>query len=570
LYESGLKFCPTDGAALRSRAGAGELIGEVIADRYLILRKIDEGGMGHVYLAEHVRMKRKSAVKVMNPRIAFDTAAVQRFVREAESASRVVHPNVATIFDFGETKDGLIYLAMEYVEGETLQSLIEQAGALPVARAAEILTQVADGLSEAHELGIIHRDLKPRNIMIGRARDGSDSAKIVDFGIAKAIDRDDSQITVFGSVVGTPDYMSPEQLGGSKIDARSDIYSLGLIVYNMLTGLMPFPRATSKDALISRLIDRPKALAQVRPEVEWPPRLQAVLDTALDVEPESRYATARQFASAFSDAIAGAPLSFEWVAGATPSVTTENAERTPTPIPAGSADAPPPSLSGEDVLRKIVESTPRPAAWLGGGESDATGSSKRRNRILVGVAGALVLAAAATYPLINSHESVTLGAVARTTPETTSSPKASRETTSAAGTVVPSGTPVVSESVHATPVVRPSDSAGSTAPAKVRKQEKKASASKDTAQLNAEESALEAEFDDTRAQILKARLAWKNDGDYERALPILKVLQKRLGDLAAEHPRVAQIGAFRREVDDLTKQVRTGCQAIATDPEACK
>jgi serine/threonine-protein kinase len=544
FYDNNLKFCPTDGAALRLRAGgAGDLIGEVIADRYLILRKIDEGGMGHVYLAEHIRMKRKSAVKVMNPRIAFDTAAIQRFVREAESASRVVHPNVATIFDFGETKDGLIYLAMEYVEGETLQRLIEATGAVPLARAAEILRQVADGLSEAHELGIIHRDLKPRNIMIAKARDGSDLAKIVDFGIAKAVDHDDSQITVFGSVVGTPDYMSPEQLGGSKIDARSDIYSLGLIVYNMLTGLMPFPRATSKEALISRLMDRPKALALVRPEVEWAPRLQGVLDKALAAEPESRYATARQFAAAFGEA-AG-------LAGASP------------------------SLTSEDTLGKIAHSMPRPGSLPQ--QSDASGSAKRRNRILAAVAGVLVLAIGAELTLSNAHESPTPPPVAKTRSESTVAPSTRRETTSAAGSVIPSGAPAPPAAVqapappapvHALVPARGSDSAGSATPAKVRRPEKKPAEAKET--LNAEEAALETDFDETRAQILKARLAWKNDGDYEKALPILKYLQKRLADLAAEHPRVVQIDAFRHEVDDLTKQVRTGCEAIAVDPEACK
>ena len=168
-YPSDERFCPRDGSALRALDGGAELIGSIIADRYHVVKKLGEGGMGRVYLAEHVKMGRMSAVKVMNRRMALDPDAISRFNREAANASRISHPNVAAIYDFGETREGLIYLAMEFVEGDSLSTLVEQNGALPARRAATIAAQAAEGLAAAHELGIVHRDLKPDNIMIARA-----------------------------------------------------------------------------------------------------------------------------------------------------------------------------------------------------------------------------------------------------------------------------------------------------------------------------------------------------------------------------------------------------------------
>src|SRR5438034_918662 len=197
--------------------------------------------MGQVYLAEHVKMGRKSAIKVLNPTMVYDPDAVARFNREAANASRISHPSVCAIYDFGETPEGLIYLAMEFVEGQPLKHVLEREGALPVARAVTIFAQVADALQAAHDLGIVHRDLKPDNVMIARARDGTDVVKVVDFGIAKLVGSDASQeVTKTGLVIGTPEFMSPEQLSGDKLDGRSDIYSLGLVFFKMLTGRLPF------------------------------------------------------------------------------------------------------------------------------------------------------------------------------------------------------------------------------------------------------------------------------------------------------------------------------------------
>jgi len=315
-YELDVKFCPKDGSTLRVPAG-GNLVGSVIADRYHVLSKLGEGGMGQVYLAEHVKMGRKSAIKLMNPSMSNDPDAIGRFNREAANASRIAHNNVAAIYDFGETADGLIYLAMEYIEGEPLTKVMERTGALPPDRAADIARQVAEALNAAHEIGIVHRDLKPDNIMIARSRDGADVVKVVDFGIAKAQGGEGQKVTKTGLVVGTPEYMSPEQLAGDQVDGRSDIYTLGLVTFHMLTGTLPFPSSTLQESMIMRLTDRPRTLAEMKPDSSWPAPLQTVLDRALQRKAEDRYQRATDFASDLVRAVKGMPPSVGAPVGAT-------------------------------------------------------------------------------------------------------------------------------------------------------------------------------------------------------------------------------------------------------------
>ncbi len=297
-YPDDVRFCPNDGQTLRASSPAHDLVGQVVADRYHVLHKLGEGGMGQVYLAEHVKMGRKSAIKVMNPAMVHDPDAVARFNREAANASRITHPNVCAIYDFGETPEGLIYLAMEFIEGEPLTDLMEREGALPVHRAVSIFVQAADALQAAHDLGIVHRDLKPDNIMLTRGRDGVDLVKVVDFGIAKAVGGDDSQkVTKTGLVVGTPEFMSPEQLSGDKLDGRSDLYSLALVLFKMLTGKLPFQATSVQETMIKRLTDDPATLVTARPDLRFPPGLQETLDAALARGPTERYQSAAKFAN---------------------------------------------------------------------------------------------------------------------------------------------------------------------------------------------------------------------------------------------------------------------------------
>ena len=383
-YADDVRFCPNDGQTLRSSGPAADLVGQVIADRYHVVKKLGEGGMGQVYLAEHVKMGRRSAIKVMNPSMVHDPEAVARFNREAANASRITHPNVCAIYDFGETPDGLIYLAMEFVEGEPLTDLLSRDRALPTARAATIFLQVADALQAAHDLGIVHRDLKPDNIMLTRARDGSDLVKVVDFGIAKAVGGDDSQkVTKTGLVVGTPEFMSPEQLSGDPLDGRSDVYSLALVLFKMLTGKLPFEGSTVQDTMVKRLTDDPASLAEARPDLRFSAGLQATLDSALARRPVDRYQSAAKFADDVA-ALLGAPRG-----GRTPSM----------PPTRPDADAP------TERLRR-----PPPIAF------PAT-SPKRMSRLPI-VAGVLVVLGAAGAALaLRGGKKVEGGARADTVPQ---------------------------------------------------------------------------------------------------------------------------------------------------------
>jgi len=314
-YGDEVLFCNRDGTPLRPSGGtATDLVGQVIADRYHIQKKLGEGGMGQVYLAEHVKMGRRCAIKIMSPGMMKDPDAISRFNREAANASRIGHPNVCAIYDFGETPEGLIYLAMEFIEGRSLNGILDEQGTLPLSRAASIITQCADALQVAHDLGIVHRDLKPDNIMIITAR-GKDTVKVVDFGIAKAVGAEGGaqKVTKTGFVVGTPEYMSPEQLAGDPVDGRSDLYSLALVFYRMLTGGSPFPADSQQETMIKRLTDDPVPLATARPDVGFPAQLQRVMDRALARTPDDRYASAAEFARdvrALAGSVAG-PIDVE-------------------------------------------------------------------------------------------------------------------------------------------------------------------------------------------------------------------------------------------------------------------
>ena len=299
-------FCPADGSTLRAADPEGDLIGSVVADRYLVTDLLGEGGMGKVYLARHVRLPLQAAIKVLRPELLKDPASVARFNREAANASRIEHERVARVFDFGETGDGLVYLAMEYVSGDTLKNLLAKSGPLSLERTARIIRQVADGLDAAHRLGIVHRDLKPDNILVTvDDADGSDRCKVVDFGIAKAIgsNEKESGLTRTGFVVGTPEFMSPEQLLGSDIDHRSDVYALALVAYQCLTLDMPFDTNTPDRGMTARLVSTPRPLITVKNDVRWPAALQQVFDQALDKDPAKRTASAGALAKAFEAAI---------------------------------------------------------------------------------------------------------------------------------------------------------------------------------------------------------------------------------------------------------------------------
>ncbi len=281
---------------------ASSLVGIILADRYRITSRIGAGGMGQVYKAEHILMKRQCAIKVLRANLSGDPEAAQRFQREAENASQLSHPNVAQIYDFGE-HDGRVYLAMEFIPGESLAALLQREGAIHPDIAADIISQSAAALEAAHLRHVLHRDVKPDNIMLAKNPDGTYLVKLVDFGIARAMTSNEKRVTRTGLVIGTPEFMSPEQIAGEELDARSDMYALALVAFQCLTGKDAFPATASKQNLILRLTSRPRTLAEVRDDMPWPVALQTVFDRALAPDPAERYDSIGVFAEELAGAI---------------------------------------------------------------------------------------------------------------------------------------------------------------------------------------------------------------------------------------------------------------------------
>ncbi|MGD2068763.1 MAG: protein kinase [Gemmatimonadota bacterium] len=296
-YEGDGRFCPKDGAALRPSTTTGLSNGALVHGRYEIRRELGRGGMGVVYLAEDIRLHRLCALKVLGTgAVPSDAEAMARFYREATNASRISHPHVVAIYNFDETGDGLLYLATEYVEGQSLADRLDEVSLLSPRPTARIVWQIANALDAAHGLKIVHRDLKPGNIMLTRYRQWDDFVKVVDFGIAKAFGtQTGSTITTTGQWVGTPAYMSPEQWVGGSVDHRSDIYSLGLMAVRMLAGGLPPDRGThgSADLILAAL-----------PPNDWPDEVKNVLRRCLSVEPDARFQSATAFSSSLVRAVA--------------------------------------------------------------------------------------------------------------------------------------------------------------------------------------------------------------------------------------------------------------------------
>lgn len=290
-----------DGGLSAGNAAAPALFtGDVLAGCYRMLGMLGEGGMGSVYKSEQIKMNRLTAIKILKPELARSSEFVARFAREAEMASRIDHPHAVAIYDFGEADSGVVYLAMEFLDGEPLSALIRREGPQPLGRVVRIASQAAEALDAAHRLGIIHRDFKPDNVMLCRKPGETDWVKVVDFGIAKQTQDAGASLTRTGHVVGTPAYMSPEQVTGETLDARSDVYSLALVVYNLLTGELPFTGSTPQSLMVNRLLELPRPLRELRPELS--PEVDAAVMTALAREREGRFRSGSAFARALQEA----------------------------------------------------------------------------------------------------------------------------------------------------------------------------------------------------------------------------------------------------------------------------
>ena len=296
------KFCTGCGSGLRVEEDPN--LGKLIKDSYALKKLLGKGATGRVYLAEQLALKKKVAVKLLDPFYADDPTSKARFEREALAASRLTHANSINVHDFGETADGALFLVMEYAEGESLAEVIAESGGLPPGRVCEILTQICSALVEAHEQGVIHRDLKPENIVLVQQRDGRELVKVLDFGIAQIVTGEEAQrkITRMGLVCGTPEYMSPEQARSKKLDARTDVYSLGVMLYEALTGTIPFEDISALKVAQMHIHDPPDPFAVRRPDLAIPDVIERVCFHALEKKRSQRYQTALEFQQALEEA----------------------------------------------------------------------------------------------------------------------------------------------------------------------------------------------------------------------------------------------------------------------------
>ncbi len=263
-------------------------IGTELDDRYQVLAELGQGGMGEVYLVGHIHTGRQEALKVLRPELAASPEFVSRLRREARAVNRLNHPNIITMYDFGRLPDGRYYLTMEFAEGESLAKVLEREGAPPIPRTVDLLRQVCRALDHAHKRGVIHRDLKPDNLFLANYRD-TPILKILDFGLAKILDFSDreSQVTPNGSIYGTPAYMAPEQLLGDSQDDRTDLYSLGCVAFELLTGQRPFIGRTIQ-LVTAHLTLAPPRPSELRPDAGIPTELEELVLSCMAKQPNER------------------------------------------------------------------------------------------------------------------------------------------------------------------------------------------------------------------------------------------------------------------------------------------
>jgi eukaryotic-like serine/threonine-protein kinase len=282
---------------------------DILEGQFHILQKIGSGGMGAVYKASQPEMNRTVAVKILHPKLANRKDLVSRFRREARAMSHLNHPNTVKVFLYGELEDGSLYIVMEFLEGRNVHQTVRKEGPLSWERALPVLIQVCGALEEAHQKGIVHRDLKPENIFLCNNAGLEDYPKVLDFGLAKVTEREMRPgsiiLTQEGMVFGTPEFMSPEQAQGKVLDARSDIYSLSVILYEALTGKLPFDARTPMEYIQHHVASKPIDLHVRVPEKTFPDGLGSVLAKAMEKKPEDRYQSAADFARALQPFVPG-------------------------------------------------------------------------------------------------------------------------------------------------------------------------------------------------------------------------------------------------------------------------
>jgi len=372
-YDGAAAFCQKDGVRLQlSQAQDDPYIGQNLLDQFKIEEKIGAGGMGSVYRARQTTLHRDVAIKILHPELADNADAVRRFKREARVCTALDHPNVVRVFLFGQLEDGSLYIVMEFLDGRSLLEVLRREGALPVHRALHIATQICDGVGEAHHQGVVHRDIKPENVVLVERRRDPDFVKVLDFGIARVLWGDDvTQATQSGLVFGTARYISPEGAAGEPTDARSDVYSLGVLTYQLLSGTTPFEASSPVQMLMKHIHAEPPHVLSHEPARHVPEPIADVVMRALSKNPEGRYDDAHAYADAVRAAAARA--GFEVVherRPARPSIGppsepgTEKAPAAPATTPTPPMSEPPPDST--PVISHTLDGAPSP---FGGGET---------------------------------------------------------------------------------------------------------------------------------------------------------------------------------------------------------
>jgi serine/threonine-protein kinase len=357
---------------------------DVLNGQFQILQKIGSGGMGSVYKALQPAMNRMVAIKILHPKLASRKDLVSRFRREARAMSHLTHPNTVKVYLYGELEDGSLYIVMEYLEGKNLNQTVRTEGAMTIERGLPILIQACNALDEAHRAGIIHRDLKPENIFITSQGGMKDFAKVLDFGLAKVTEREMRPgsiiLTQEGMVFGTPEFMSPEQAQGRSLTPGSDIYSLAVILYEVLTGKLPFDAKNSMEFIQLHVTTKPTPINERTPGKTFPPLLWTVLSKALEKKSDDRYKSAAEFAHALQAVLAGAAAVPPFMDGP-PRANAPSASVIHTPVMAPAIALPPPGA----VIPPLTRSSPLPQMRQ---------SAKPPLGLLVGVALAFLMVGA--------------------------------------------------------------------------------------------------------------------------------------------------------------------------------
>jgi eukaryotic-like serine/threonine-protein kinase len=298
------------GGSTGSRAAAPDpLIGRVINERFKVVSVIARGGMGKVYRAEQAPLGRICALKVLSPKYEGDRDPEfnRRFFLEAATAAKLTHPNTVTVFDYGQSDDDIYYIAMEYIEGKTLHRVLREEGPFNEARTAHIARQICRSLREAHALGVVHRDLKPGNVLLVDREDERDHVKVLDFGLVKDTESGED-LTQQGLFMGSPKYMAPEQITGGGVSARTDIYALGVMMYEMLSGKVPFDKGASVGTLMSHVHDRLPPMQVHHPELVLTPHMEAIVYRCLEKDPGQRFSSMNELLAALKRLEAGAGM----------------------------------------------------------------------------------------------------------------------------------------------------------------------------------------------------------------------------------------------------------------------